>query len=165
MSIATALAVAPPLRSNCRSTINTEPMKKILIVDDDENLLSACRREFRRQFHIETARSPEEALAALRSGSFGVILSDLRMAGPRDGINLLARVKDESPEVVRMLMTGFADLQMAIDAVNKGNIFRFLTKPCPFEVLGQAFRDGRQFHDLAQAKFQLLEWQFRHPQK
>src|SRR5689334_1278964 len=105
--------------------------EKILFVDDDANLLEGFQRQLRKQFSIETAIGGEQALAALCSrGPFAVIVADMRMPS-MDGIQLLRKVRAVAPDTVRMMLTGNADQQTAIDAVNEGSIFRFLNKPCP----------------------------------
>lgn len=115
---------------------------KILFVDDDSNILDAYRRQLKRQFHVDTARGAEEGLKAIAdNGPYAVIVSDLRMPG-MDGNQFLSRVKDMAPESVRMMLTGFADLKAAMDAINRGHIFRLLTKPCAKEVLAEALSEG-----------------------
>jgi len=115
---------------------------KILFVDDDVNILDAYKRQLKRQFQVETAQGGEEGLNTIKdNGPYAVIISDLRMPG-MDGNQFLARVKEIAPESVRMMLTGFADLKTAMDAINRGNIFRLMTKPCTKEVLAEALADG-----------------------
>jgi response regulator RpfG family c-di-GMP phosphodiesterase len=130
---------------------------KILFVDDDPNLLAGIQRQLRKQFAIETALGAEQGLEALRRpGPFAVVVSDLRMPG-MDGIQFLSRVRKASPDTVRMMLTGNADLQAAIEAVNEGNIFRFMTKPCPPEILARGLQQGLSQHRLITAERILLE--------
>ena len=130
--------------------------EKILFVDDDANLLAACERNFRRQFQIETAEGGEAALQKIAErGPFAVVISDRQM--PRmDGIQFLSLVKERAPDTVRIMLTGNADLEGAIKVVNEGNIFRFLTKPCPHEILGKAVEDGLTQFRLITAEKELL---------
>ncbi len=129
----------------------------ILFVDDEENILAAFRRQLRKQFSLETAKSGQEGLEMLRTnGPFAVVVADLRMPG-MDGIQFLTRVKEISPDTIRMMLTGHADLSTAIDAVNEGNIFRFLTKPCPVDALVKAIQNGLQQYRLVTAERDLLE--------
>jgi response regulator RpfG family c-di-GMP phosphodiesterase len=129
----------------------------ILFVDDEENILAAFRRQLRKQFSLETAKSGQEGLEMLRTnGPFAVVVADLRMPG-MDGIQFLTRVKEISPDTIRMMLTGHADLSTAIDAVNEGNIFRFLTKPCPVDALVKATQNGLQQYRLVTAERDLLE--------
>lgn len=130
---------------------------KILFVDDEENVLSAYTRVLRKRFTIETALGGAEALERLRtSGPFAVIVSDMRMP-EMDGVELLAKVKERWPETVRIMLTGNADQQTATDAVNKGAIFRFLTKPCESEVMAEVLLAALQQYRLITAEKELLE--------
>src|SRR5579862_9816129 len=100
--------------------------EKILLVDDDSNVLSGYRRILSREFQIETALGGEPALKlVLENGPYAVVVSDMRMPG-MDGIQLLSKVKSESPNTIRVMLTGNADLDTAIEAINEGAIFRFL---------------------------------------
>ena len=131
--------------------------KRILCVDDEPKILGAFQRQLCEQFDVETAVSGAEGLEVLASkGPFAVIVSDMRMP-EMDGIQFLTVVKDRAPESVRMMLTGNADQQTAIDAVNEGNIFRFLTKPCPPEKLAKALTAGIEQYRLITAERALLE--------
>lgn len=115
---------------------------RILFVDDDINVLQGFKRQLRKQFHIETSQSPAKGIESIhRKGPFAVIVSDLCMPG-MDGNQFLAKAKTFAPQSVRMLLTGHADLQTAMNAINNGNIFRLLTKPCPPDVLIKAISSG-----------------------
>ena len=88
-------------------------------------------------------------------GPFAVVVSDRQM--PRmDGIKFLSLVKERAPDTVRIMLTGNADLEGAIKVVNEGNIFRFLTKPCPLEILGKAVEDALAQYRLVIAEKELL---------
>ena len=115
---------------------------RVLIVDDDPNLLAGFRRRLRRQFELETASGGREGLEAIRRGGpFSVVVSDYLMP-EIDGVEFLARVREHAPETVRMMLTGSADLHAAIQAINQGHIYRFLTKPCGTEELVEALHAG-----------------------
>jgi response regulator RpfG family c-di-GMP phosphodiesterase len=130
---------------------------KVLCVDDDANVLEGYRRGLRKLFPIETALGAEQALTLLDTQEpYAVIVSDLRMPG-MDGIQLLSKVRERAPDTVRIMLTGFADLQTAVEAVNEGNIFRFLTKPCPSQLLAKALVAGVEQHRLVKAEKELLE--------
>lgn len=129
---------------------------KILLVDDDHNILEGFKRTLRNQFTIVTAEGGEKGLDAIStSGPFSVIVSDLRMP-EMDGIKFLAQANELTPESVRILLTGHADLGDAIAAINEGQIFRFLTKPCDNEVFVKTLRDGIEQHYLIIAEKELL---------
>lgn len=134
----------------------TAASDRVLFVDDDPHLLAACERNFRRRFQLETAEGGEPALARLAThGPYAVVISDMQM--PRmDGVQFLSTVKDRAPDTVRIMLTGNANLETAIKVVNEGNIFRFLTKPCPHEVLGKALEDGLAQYRLVIAEKELL---------
>ena len=130
--------------------------EKVLFVDDDEQVRRGYRRRLSEDFHLQTAADAMEGLAVLETqGPFAVVVSDLRMPG-MNGIEFLLQVKERFPDTVRMMLTGYADMQTAIDAVNEGNIFRFLTKPCPAETLASALTAGIEQHRLITAERELL---------
>ncbi len=115
---------------------------RVLIVDDDPNLLAGFRRRLRRDFELETVAGGFEGLDVIqRDGPFSVVVSDYCMP-EMNGVEFLARVREIAPETVRMMLTGSADLHAAIQAINQGNIFRFLTKPCGTEELQEALHEG-----------------------
>jgi response regulator RpfG family c-di-GMP phosphodiesterase len=130
---------------------------KILFVDDDPNILAAFQRQLRKYFLVHTALGGEEGLrSVIEQDPFAVVVSDLRMPG-MDGIQFLSRVRQTAPDSVRMMLTGNADLSTAIDAVNEGNIFRFLTKPCEQQTLINALSHGVEQYRLITAERELLE--------
>lgn len=130
--------------------------QKVLCVDDDPNILGAFQRSLRK-FHLEVALGGEQALELIqRSGPFAVVVSDMRMPG-MDGIQFLTKVRERAPNTVRMMLTGNADQQTAIDAVNQGHIFRFLTKPCTPELLAMSLNAGIEQYRLIMAEKELLE--------
>lgn len=132
-------------------------MDRILFVDDDGNLLASYRRQWRQRFAVDTAQSGPQGLEKIgQNGSYSVVVSDYRMPG-MDGIQFLVYVKEKAPDSVRILLTGYADLETAIGAVNEGNIFRLLTKPCPPEVLANALEAGVRQYQLVLAERDLLD--------
>ncbi|MCG8449556.1 MAG: response regulator [Pirellulales bacterium] len=115
---------------------------KILFVDDEANILSALAREFHKRFDVQIALSVVEGLNALeQSGPFAVVVSDLQMP-KMTGIQFLGEVKKRAPETVRIMLTGQASEQLAVDAVDEGHIFRFHTKPCAFPDLLESIEEG-----------------------
>lgn len=129
--------------------------EKLLFVDDEPNVLDAYRRSVGRKYPIECALGGEEALALIaESGNFAVVVSDMHMA-PMNGIELLTLVRAVSPDTVRIMLTG-ADRELAMEAVNEGSVFRFLTKPCPPETLDLALQAGLAQHRLVTAEKAML---------
>jgi FixJ family two-component response regulator len=116
--------------------------QKILFVDDEPAALDGFRRMLRSDFDVATAVSGEDGLAALRDhGPFAIVISDMRMPG-MDGVQFLTRVCQLAPNTIRFVLTGHADLDGAIKAVNEGCISRFLLKPCQESVLREAIAIG-----------------------
>lgn len=130
--------------------------RRLLFVDDDANLLSAFRRSLRNVFEFDTALGGAEALDLIAKQDYAVIVADMRMP-LMDGIELLEKVARSSPHTVRVMLTGNADQQTAVDAVNRGQIFRFLNKPCPTELLQEAVRSALEYHGHRRRERQLLE--------
>lgn len=131
--------------------------EKVLFVDDDPNILQGYQRSLRKLLHIDTALGGEEGLAAIaKTGPYAVIISDMRMPG-MDGVQFLSKVKEIAPDSVRMMLTGNADMGTAISAVNEGNIFRFMTKPCEPAVFIKALQAGIQQYRLIMSERELLE--------
>lgn len=132
-------------------------MEKILIVDDERNILEAFQRQLRKQYQIEVAEGGEAGLEVIADrGPFAVVVSDYRMPG-MNGTQFLANVKVRSPESIRMMLSGQADLPAIVEAVNQGEIFRFLTKPCPPETFHQSLEAGLTQYRLIRAEKELLE--------
>ena len=131
--------------------------KKVLFVDDELAVLDGYRRSLRGEFAVDIAEGGEQGLASIRDrGPYAVVVSDMRMPG-MNGAQFLAQVRQKSPDSVRMLLTGYTDLDAAMEAVNEGNIFRFLTKPCEREILTKALAAGLAQHGLIVAEKELLE--------
>ena len=119
--------------------------RKILLVDDEPNILAAFKRQLRQNFQIEIAEGGQRGLDAINSlGPFAVVVSDMNMPG-MNGIEFLSKVKERSPDSIRMMLTGRADLQVAMEAVNEGNIFRFLTKPILSNTFSKALKKTKPF--------------------
>lgn len=131
--------------------------RRVLLVDDEKNVLEGYRRRLHKAFDLDSTTDPKEALQrAKQKPGYAVIVSDMRMP-ELDGASLLREVSRLAPHTVRMMVTGCAELEVAIKAVNDGNVFRFLTKPCPIEALRQAIEDALRQYELLQAERVLLE--------
>lgn len=129
----------------------------ILFVDDEINVLESIARQLRKRFTLKLANGGQEALQILKDeGPFAVIVSDMRMPG-MDGVQLLSTVKDMYPDMVRMMLTGNADQDTAIEAVNKGQIFKFMNKPCSTAVLVPALALAQRQYRLITAEKELLD--------
>jgi response regulator RpfG family c-di-GMP phosphodiesterase len=132
-------------------------MARVLLVDDEPRVLDAIRRLLRGKFDVQTAGSADEGLVVLnREGPFAVIVSDMRMPGT-NGVEFLDRARQCAPDSVRVMLTGNADQQTAVQAVNRGQVFRFLTKPCEPSLLLETLATGVRYHQLQTAERELLE--------
>ena len=130
---------------------------KILCVDDDVNVLAGFQRNLRKKYDLEFASGGREALELLeKHGPFAVVVADMQMPG-MNGVELLKTIAQQSPDTVRVMLTGNADQRTAIEAVNEGRVFRFLTKPCPSETLDWALDASLQYHRLIVTEKELLE--------
>ena len=129
---------------------------RVLLVDDDVNVLSAYRRNLRLFFEIETASSGQEGLELLKSSlPFAVVVSDYYMP-EMNGIEFLTQVKQIAPDTVRVMLSGQADLQATIEAINEGSIFRFLYKPCSSEQLINTIKASVEQYQLIISEKELL---------
>ncbi len=129
---------------------------QVLLVDDEQNVLSALRRGLRGRFDLETAEGGPVALEMIRDrGPYAVVVTDMRMPEV-DGLHVLSSVRKSHPDTMRVMLTGNADQKTAIDAVNEGAIFRFLNKPCPADVLGDTIEAAMRQHHVQAAERTLL---------
>jgi DNA-binding NtrC family response regulator len=119
---------------------------RILIVDDEENILSALNRLFRNEgYDILTAQSGEEALSTLEQQPVDLIISDLKMPN-MNGVEFLAKAKEMNPGALRVMLTGHADLKSVIQAIDKGEVYRFLLKPWNNDELKMSVRQALDFY-------------------
>lgn len=115
---------------------------KILFVDDEQNVLDGLRRLLHPKYNVFTALGGEDGLRVMASsGPFSVIIADMRMP-KMNGIEFLTKAKQVDPLAVLMMLTGNADRETAQDAVQKGKVFQFLTKPCTEDRLIKAIESG-----------------------
>ena len=129
---------------------------KILLVDDESNVLSALKRAlFDEPLEISSCTSAEEALEIMKEERFKVVVSDERMLGMQ-GSEFLARVRTDYPETIRIMLTGHATLEAAMKAVNEGEIYRFFSKPWDDHDLKFAIRGAVEKFDLEAENRRLL---------
>jgi response regulator RpfG family c-di-GMP phosphodiesterase len=130
---------------------------EVLCVDDEPQVLEGLRLHLKQHYVVHLAASGAEGLELLRdNGNIGVIVSDMRMP-VMDGAKFLKAAQAVAPEAVRMLLTGYTDMQSSIAAVNEGQIFRFISKPCPPDQLLGALRAAGDQHRLIVAERVLLQ--------
>jgi signal transduction histidine kinase len=133
----------------------TDKRGHLLIIDDEEEILKALNRQFRRDYEVYLARSAEAGLSMMTEHPIQVIISDQRMPGMK-GADFFGKVKNTYPDAIRLLLTGFADIQAVIAAINDGNIFRYITKPWDPVELDTIVREAFDRYDLIVQNRQLL---------
>ncbi len=112
--------------------------RTVLFVDDEVNVLDGYKRQLRKDFEVHT----------VAGGEYGLLIN---------GVDFLSKVHERSPDMVRMMLSGNADMDMAIEAVNEGNIFRFMTKSSQTKKLIKAVEDGITQYELVMAEHELLK--------
>ncbi|MFP6801275.1 MAG: response regulator [Pseudomonas sp.] len=120
----------------------SEPIR-ILFVDDEERILRSLALQFRREYEVLTESDPRRALQRLKSESVQIIVSDQRMP-QMSGAELLAQARQIAPDTLRILLTGYSDLDAAVEALNSGGIFRYLTKPWDQQEMAFTLRQAAQ---------------------
>ncbi|MDH5570199.1 MAG: response regulator [Gammaproteobacteria bacterium] len=119
-----------------------EDENTILIVDDEENIINSLKRLLRRDgYNILTAIGGNAGLDVLKSNKVAVIISDQRMP-EMSGVEFLGHVKELYPDTVRIVLSGYTDLNSVTDAINKGSIYKFLTKPWEDDLLRLNIQDA-----------------------
>jgi signal transduction histidine kinase len=142
-----------------RGESNAPPAKLkpiLLIVDDEPDVLLSVQHLLRMEYEVHTFERGPEALEFLRNNSrVHVILSDQRMPG-MSGVEVLRAAMAIRPETTRLLFTAYSDLRAVVDAINQGNVFRYLAKPCDPEFLSAIVRQAAEHHDLIVEKQMLV---------
>jgi response regulator RpfG family c-di-GMP phosphodiesterase len=127
------------------------PKHTLLVVDDEPDVCDSVHDLLRREFRVLKARSAEEGFKLMQDNEVHIIMTDQRM--PQiTGVELLTKVKARYPFAIRMLFTGYTDLESVIAAVNQGHIYRFLKKPWEPEELEAAVRDAASAYERLVAK-------------
>jgi DNA-binding NtrC family response regulator len=119
----------------------------VLYVDDKVNNLNSFKAAFRRYFNIYTAQSAKEGRKILESGEIGVIITDQRMPG-ETGIEFLESVLPIYPDTIRILLTGFSDINAVMGAINRGQVYKYLVKPWQDDELKMYIQNALELHSL-----------------
>lgn len=131
--------------------------ERVLFVDDDANVLEAYQRKLQHVLRVRTAEGAHAGLREIQEkGPFAVVVADMHMP-LMNGIEFLKKVREISPDTVRIMLTGNADIKTAMDAVNEGCVFRFLTKPCPASLMGESLIAAIKQYRLVTAEREVLE--------
>jgi CheY-like chemotaxis protein len=130
---------------------------KVLFVDDDTELLSSFERNLRKTFNITTATSGMKGIEILKEDNqFACIVSDFKM-NQLNGVEFLSIAKDIAPNTPRILLTGFADLKNSMDAINRANIYRLLTKPIPIDNLAKIINEALESYRLIELEKEMMD--------
>ena len=129
----------------------------VLYVDDEEMALKYFEKSFGGEFRILTAVNADDGMEAVRKSDneIGVVLTDQRMPGQK-GVQLLEQIRLHQPQIVRMLITAYADFGVTVDAVNIGNIFRYVSKPIQVEDMRNTLRRAIEFYSMQRERDDLM---------
>jgi response regulator RpfG family c-di-GMP phosphodiesterase len=135
--------------------------RPILIVDDEPEMLHSLKDLLRHDYQVFTAPSGAEGLKILQMEIIHLVMTDQRMP-EMTGVELLKHVKNEHPAAIRIIFTGYADMKAVIEAINQGNVFRFVTKPWEPEELLAVLGEAGEHHDHIIERYHLLDDLARH---
>src|SRR5258706_14811466 len=119
----------------------------VLVVDDEGDVVASVKDLLRLDYKVLGATGAVEALRLLDQEPVHVVMTDQRMPGIT-GVELLEQVRAQHPEAMRLLFTGYADIRAVVDAINRGNVYRYITKPWDPEELMAIIREACDRHDL-----------------
>jgi response regulator RpfG family c-di-GMP phosphodiesterase len=127
----------------------------ILYVDDEINNLNSFKAVFRRDYDVHTALSAQEGRAVLEKQPIHILVTDQRMPGVT-GVEFLESIIPDFPHPIRILLTGYTDIEAVVDAINKGQIFYYLTKPWDEQQLRAVFKNGYEVFSLREENKELV---------
>lgn len=128
----------------------------ILYVDDEAENLKSFKASFRREFNVLLANNAKEGKAILHKNEVDIILTDQRMP-EMTGIEFLVDILDEFPDPIRMLVTGYSDIDAVIDAINKGQVYKYISKPWNKDELKDAIHKAYEVYSLRKENKKLLK--------
>lgn len=128
----------------------------ILYVDDEQNNLTAFKATFRRDFTVYTAISAEEGKKLLENETVHILITDQRMP-VMTGVEFLESILDRYPDMIRILLTGYTDIEAVIDAINKGQVYRYITKPWDETELRITIKNAFEVYSLKKENKELLK--------
>ena len=127
----------------------------ILYVDDEEHNLISFEATFRKEYKVHTAKSAEDGIAIMRNNDIKLVITDQRMP-EMTGIQFLEKIAPEYPDTIRMILTGFSDIGVIIDAINSGKVFRYITKPWDENELRMTIENAKQIFGLQISNRELM---------
>ncbi len=133
------------------------PRHTILFVDDEKNILNSLKRLLRKEdYRLLTASSGEEGLKILAENEVHLVITDLRMP-EMNGIEFLTRLRVDYPDLIRIILTGYTDVDTLIESINKGHVYKFFLKPWNDDDLKIEIRKALERYDLIAANKRLCE--------
>lgn len=135
---------------------NNKYEHNLLVIDDEVEITKSLFRQFRKKYNVFIANSAEEALPILEREDIQVVLSDQRMPG-MSGITFFSSIKDKYPDALKMILTGYSDIDAVVEAINGGQVFRYLTKPWNPVELNLAIEEAFERHELISNNKVLLQ--------
>src|SRR5438093_4442430 len=129
--------------------------KTILVVDDEPDVVRSVKDLLRLDYRVLGATRATEALELMQKEPVQVVMSDQRMP-EMSGVEFLRRAREMRPDAVRLLFTGYADIRAVIDAINQGNVYRYITKPWDPDELQTVIREACERHDLIVQRQELM---------
>ncbi len=141
---------------NYKSKIEERTKIKILYVDDEEKALVGFRASFRRLYDIYTANNAQEARSILKENEVEIIITDQKMP-EETGVEFLSSIIEEHPLPIRILLTGYSDIDAVIEAINKGKIYSYISKPYHTDEMKQVIENAAEVYHLRKAKEALTE--------
>ncbi|HUS57959.1 MAG TPA: hybrid sensor histidine kinase/response regulator [Planctomycetota bacterium] len=130
--------------------------RPLLVVDDEINILHSLYDLFRLDYRVYTARSGPEALRVLEENEVHVVMADQRMP-EMTGVEFLAQMKEQYPDIIRLVFTGYADVRAVVDAINQGNVYRYITKPWEPEELKSIISQAMEQYQLLIDRRRLMQ--------
>ena len=127
----------------------------LLIIDDEEEVVKSLKRNFRKKYQVHIATNAEKGYRLIQQFPVRVVISDQRMPGMK-GTELFKKLKQERPDVVRLILTGYSDIDAIISAINDGSIFRYITKPWNPDEIDQIVREAFELYELRASNRRLL---------
>jgi signal transduction histidine kinase len=127
--------------------VNNIIEKYLLVIDDEVDITKSLYRQLRRKYKVLTATSGSDALKIMETNPVQVILSDQRMP-EMTGVDFFSKIKDQYPDALKLILTGYSDIEAVVDAINEGQVFRYLTKPWNPVELELALKEAFEKHEL-----------------
>lgn len=144
------------LTTNPAAEESRKIMHDILVVDDEVDNLDLLKRTFRREYNVFTANSAMDALKILETREFAVIISDQRMP-EMTGVELFQKASERYPQTIRILLTGYTDINALVDAINMGHVYRYVTKPWSREEIVMTVKRAVEHYLISKDNIKLLD--------